>query len=70
MEDIAIVGLSFKMPQDAEDETTFWKVLEEKRNLMTDWPESRVNLDSFYGTENEYRNIVSEPTVRMFRCTI
>lgn len=70
MEDIAIVGLSFKMPQDAEDETTFWKVLEEKRNLMTDWPESRVNLESFYGTETEYRNIVSALNLRTFHYTI
>lgn len=46
--DIAIVGASFKMPQEAESENGYWDILEEKRNVMTEWPESRINLDSFY----------------------
>ncbi|KAI1806439.1 hypothetical protein F4811DRAFT_510997 [Daldinia bambusicola] len=45
--DIAIVGLSFKLPQDADDDASFWNILENKRNLMTKWPESRVKTDSF-----------------------
>ncbi|KAI8964847.1 hypothetical protein F5Y11DRAFT_57289 [Daldinia sp. FL1419] len=45
--DIAIVGLSFKLPQDADDDASFWNILESKRNLMTEWPESRVKTGSF-----------------------
>ncbi|KAI1651898.1 uncharacterized protein F4817DRAFT_311507 [Daldinia loculata] len=45
--DIAIVGLSFKLPQDADDDATFWNILENRRNLMTEWPESRVKTGSF-----------------------
>ncbi|KAI0880462.1 uncharacterized protein GGS22DRAFT_182315 [Annulohypoxylon maeteangense] len=43
----AVVGLSFKLPQDAVDVDSFWNVMEERRNLMTDWPEDRAKLDSF-----------------------
>lgn len=48
MEPFAIVGLSFRMPQEAVDEDSFWGVLENRKNLMTEWPENRTNLDSFY----------------------
>ncbi|RYC88398.1 hypothetical protein BFJ63_vAg8796 [Fusarium oxysporum f. sp. narcissi] len=47
MSDIEIVGYSFKLPQGVEDDDAFWDVLENRRNLMTDWPESRVKTDSF-----------------------
>ncbi|KAK7930971.1 hypothetical protein PG985_001683 [Apiospora marii] len=32
MEPIAVVGLSFKLPQGAEDGSTFWDVLEKRKN--------------------------------------
>ncbi len=48
VEPIVITGFSFKLPQGAEDETSFWQVLEEARNLMTPWPESRANVAAFY----------------------
>lgn len=48
MEPIAIVGMAFKLPQDTGDETNFWKVLETRRNLMSEWPASRGTVDSFY----------------------
>ncbi|KAL7762705.1 hypothetical protein ACKLNR_009240 [Fusarium oxysporum f. sp. zingiberi] len=53
MSDIAIVGHSFKLPQGVEDDDAFWDVLENRRNLMTDWPESRVKTDSF--TSNRHQ---------------
>lgn len=56
MSDIAIVGYSFKLPQGVEDDDAFWDVLENRRNLMTDWPESRVKTDSF--TSNKYQKVV------------
>ncbi len=46
-EDIAIVGYSFKLPQDIDDDGGLWNVLESRRNLATDWPKSRVNTESF-----------------------
>ncbi|KAK3937139.1 hypothetical protein QBC46DRAFT_294875 [Diplogelasinospora grovesii] len=56
MHDIAIVGVSFKMPQDAEDEASFWKILETRKNVMTEWPESRLKIESFYDPEGTGRN--------------
>ncbi|RYP47319.1 hypothetical protein DL768_006621 [Monosporascus sp. mg162] len=46
-DDIAVVGFSFMLPQDVNDDCSLWKVLEDRRNLMTGWPESRVNPESF-----------------------
>ena len=54
--DIAIVGFSFKGPQEAENGAGLWSVLEERRNLMTEWPKSRVNLNSFYAEKRENFN--------------
>ncbi|KAI0119053.1 hypothetical protein F4814DRAFT_458445 [Daldinia grandis] len=51
-DDIAIIGLSFKMPQGAEDESSLWDVLQQRKNLMTEWPESRLDIDSFYDPES------------------
>ncbi|OQE34925.1 hypothetical protein PENCOP_c015G04031 [Penicillium coprophilum] len=46
-DDIAIVGYSFRLPQDVNDDQSFWEVLENRRNLRTDWPASRGNPASF-----------------------
>ncbi|KAI1806524.1 hypothetical protein F4811DRAFT_510318 [Daldinia bambusicola] len=46
-DDIAVVGFSFKLPQDVNDVSSLWEVLENKRNLMTEWPENRIKTGSF-----------------------
>ncbi|CAG8952791.1 hypothetical protein HYFRA_00009036 [Hymenoscyphus fraxineus] len=48
MEPIAIVGYSFRLPQDAEDTSSFWEMLEAGKNVMTEWPASRINIDAFH----------------------
>lgn len=55
---IAIVGLSFKMAQDVEDETKFWEVLQSGRNMMTTWPESRARGEAFYNPHSDMTNKV------------
>ncbi|CAN9081152.1 unnamed protein product [Alternaria alternata] len=47
MEPIAIVGLAFKLPQDIEDEASFWHILEQGQSMMTEWPKSRVDVNAF-----------------------
>lgn len=59
MEPIAVVGLSFKLPQGAEDESSFWEMLMEGRNVMEEWPASRANLDSFYSSNHGKDHVVS-----------
>ncbi|RSL58093.1 hypothetical protein CEP53_006251 [Fusarium sp. AF-6] len=46
-EDIAIVGYSFKLPQDVDDDCSLWDVLSKRRNLMTECPKSRIDSESF-----------------------
>lgn len=50
-DDIAIVGYSFKLPQDVDDDKSFWEVLEKRRNLRTDWPASRADPASFVNSK-------------------
>ncbi|KAJ5287311.1 polyketide synthase [Penicillium angulare] len=44
---IAIVGYSFKLPQDVDNDDSLWEALESRRNLRTEWPTSRINPESF-----------------------
>ena len=47
-EPLAIVGLSFKLPQDAVDEHSFWEIMEKRKDMSTDWPTERACLNGFY----------------------
>ena len=51
--DIAIVGYAFKLPQDVDDDAAFWEVLENGRNLRSDYPEARINADSFVNNSHK-----------------
>lgn len=59
MDDIAVIGLSFRLPQEAVSEESLWEILESRRNLMTEWPEARIKSEAFYdlglGTRNKVR---------------
>ncbi|KAK9413400.1 hypothetical protein SUNI508_02599 [Seiridium unicorne] len=48
LEPLALVGFSLKYPQDADTPEAFWRVLEQGRCLMTEWPDDRMNLDAFF----------------------
>ncbi|CAH0020350.1 unnamed protein product [Clonostachys rhizophaga] len=54
--DIAVVGLSFRLPQGVEDEEALWEVLQNQRNLMTAWPETRLNIESFFDADPTTEN--------------
>lgn len=59
MEPIAIIGISFKMPQEASDESSLWEVIEKKKNLMTEWPRERTNIAAFHNGPDHEPNMVS-----------
>lgn len=64
VDDIAIVGYSFKLPQGTDNDLAFWDVLENRRNLRTDWPESRLDTASFLNNKShKVRNIEGWPKV-------
>ncbi|KAI1382727.1 putative polyketide synthase [Hypoxylon trugodes] len=56
MEPIAIVGFSFKLPQGIEDLSGLWETLEGGKNVMTPWPEDRINIDGFYSMDSSQIN--------------
>ena len=59
MEPIAIIGFSFKLPEDAVDEAGFWNILEKGRNVLSDsWPRERWNMDAFYDPDMSKDNKV------------
>lgn len=58
-EPIAITGMSFKMPQDAVDETGLWGILEKGINVKTKWPADRTTTDVFYDDGSKNPNTVS-----------
>ena len=60
-EPIAIVGFSLKYPQDADSPASFWKMLEEKRCAMTEWPKDRINLEAFYHRDGDREDSVRNP---------
>ncbi|KAL9116075.1 MAG: hypothetical protein Q9227_000444 [Pyrenula ochraceoflavens] len=57
-EPIAIIGLSFKLPGGGDNESSFWKILEERKNVMTEWPSSRLNIDSFFDADKDKKNVI------------
>lgn len=47
LQPLAVIGFSFKFPQDADTVEGFWRVLKEKRDVMTPWPDDRMNFHAF-----------------------
>jgi acyl transferase domain-containing protein len=61
MSDIAIIGYALKLPQDVNDDESFWDVLQNRRNLMTEWPEDRVKTESF--ANNKHQKVGSQKPI-------
>lgn len=45
---LAVIGMSFRFPQEATSATEFWKMLLEKRCASTETPPDRFNIDAHY----------------------
>ncbi|TGO44407.1 hypothetical protein BCON_0524g00010 [Botryotinia convoluta] len=58
LEPIAIVGMSLKYPQDATSPEAFWKLIQEKRCTMTEWPSDRLKIDAFYHPDKKKNSTV------------
>lgn len=65
MGDIAVIGFSFKLPDGIETQSDFWDTLENAKNLMTEWPASRINGKAFHSPEMAKRNKVREIALRL-----
>ena len=58
MEPIAIIGLSFKFPQEAISEDSFWDMIVRKRCASTDVPKDRMNVNAFFSPDTQKQNTV------------
>ena len=58
LEPIAIVGLAFRFPGGATSEDLFWDMLMEKRNVSSEFPPDRLNIDGFYSSNEKKKNTV------------
>ena len=56
---IAVVGLALKFPKDATNPDNFWQLLIEGRSAMTEVPNDRWNIDTFYHPDPERHDCVS-----------
>lgn len=62
-ESIAVVGISFTMPQGIDNDSSLWETLEAKKNVMTEWPANRAHVEGFTDTSVPKKpNVVSFPT--------
>ncbi|TRX97451.1 hypothetical protein FHL15_001729 [Xylaria flabelliformis] len=61
LEPIAIIGFALKYPEDGDSPEGFWKVLEEGRCVMTEWPKHRMRLDAFYEQDEAQDSQTSVP---------
>ena len=50
---LAIVGLSFRLPQDAVTTEAFWEMIMARRCAMKEFPRDRLNIDAHYRPETE-----------------
>ncbi|KAI4608824.1 Type I Iterative PKS [Alternaria metachromatica] len=58
MEPIAIVGLSYKLPEGDNEDHSFWDNLQRGRSLSRPWPKYRGNIDAFYSSNVAMDNTV------------
>ncbi|PYI32692.1 putative polyketide synthase [Aspergillus indologenus CBS 114.80] len=56
---LAIVGLSFKLPQDAVTPESFWQMLVERRCATTEFPPDRLNIDTHHRADTDRLDTLS-----------
>lgn len=50
---LAVIGMSFRFPQDATDAPSFWRMLLEKRCASTEVPPDRFNINAHYHPDKD-----------------
>lgn len=56
---IAVIGLDLKFPGEASTPESFYEMLQTGRSALSDVPNDRYNLDSFYHPDQERAGSVS-----------
>jgi acyl transferase domain-containing protein len=63
LEPIAVIGLSFRFPEDATSVEGFWDMILEKRCVSTTFPEDRINLSGIYNPDSTRHDTVCLPLI-------
>lgn len=64
IEAVAIVGLSFRFPQEACSTDSFWKMLMEQRSTATEFPKDRLSASALYHPDPNRRGTVNSLSPR------
>lgn len=60
IEPLAIIGFALKFPQDGDTNEGFWRILKERRDVMTPWPTDRLNFEAFHSrTDSRKTQVIS-----------
>lgn len=60
---IAVIGLAFEFPDDANSAEKFWQMLYNGRSTSTKFPTDRLNIDAFYHPDVDRPSSVSHLVV-------
>src|ERR1700722_19828415 len=52
-EPIAIIGVGLRFPGGASDAASFWKILSDRLNTVTEVPAARWKIDDYYDSDPE-----------------
>lgn len=69
LEPIAVIGYSFKFPQDATTPKGFWDMLEHGRCASTEFPSDRINAKAFFHPDYSRRDAVCHFPKRLMQFT-
>lgn len=58
VEPLAIIGFALKFPQDGDTTEGFWRILQERRDVMTPWPADRINFEAFHSRSDSGKTTV------------
>ncbi|PLN79543.1 hypothetical protein BDW42DRAFT_172734 [Aspergillus taichungensis] len=59
LQPLAVIGLSFKFPQDATSSESFWDMLVQGRCASTKFPSSRMTIDSHHHPDRDRLDTIS-----------
>ena len=58
-EPIAIVGIGTRLPGDATNAEKFWDLISAGRNLRSEVPKDRFNIDAYYHPHGDFQGSVN-----------
>ena len=61
LDSIAVVGFSFKFPEEADSAEALWDMMIQGRCVSTEFPKDRLNIEAFYEPRKDIQGAVLSP---------